>query len=291
MYNHHVPGYLSHAKINLTLDVLDQRPDGYHNLESVVAGIELGDIISIEAQPGPIIVSCSLPDLPCDERNLACRAAEMLQREAGLKYGACIHLQKNIPLQAGLGGGSSNAATVLWALNALWDLHWPRERLRDMAARLGSDVPFFLYGGAALLEGRGERVTPLESPNRLALVLVKPDFGISTAWAYKRFQTCTDSARSRSAQAMIAALRSGDPAQVARALFNDFDGVVCEAHPEIAGIHRALRGLGAMGTLLCGSGSAVFGIFEDMPLAECAAQKLHSLYPFVCATRSLASPI
>ncbi|MCC6442115.1 MAG: 4-(cytidine 5'-diphospho)-2-C-methyl-D-erythritol kinase [Armatimonadetes bacterium] len=280
-----MPDYLSPAKINLTLDILGRRPDGYHNLESVAAAVGLHDIITLRPQPEKIALTCSAPYLPCDARNLAYRAAELLRSHASLpELGVSIHIEKRIPAQAGLGGGSGNAATMLRALNELWELRWPLDRLLPIAALLGSDVPFFLFGGTALLQGRGERVSPLGSRASLSLALVRPDFGISTAWAYG--QLPQKRSPRRSAETMRQALASGDPLQVGEALHNDFDAVACAAFPALRRIHDRLRQLGAAGSLLCGSGSAVFGLFPDIEAAARAAATLACDYPFACAART-----
>ena len=177
----------SYAKVNLTLDVLGTRPDGYHAIESVMQSISLHDTITVEVGGAPgIRVECDMPGIPTDERNLAHKAAAMFFEDLCTTPKVDIRIEKRIPPEAGLGGGSSNAAAALRGLSDLLGLSVSHEELCDLAAQVGSDVPFFLTGGAAFVRGRGEDVQPLPDIRPWWLVVVKPPFGVSTAWTYRR---------------------------------------------------------------------------------------------------------
>jgi 4-diphosphocytidyl-2-C-methyl-D-erythritol kinase len=175
------------AKINLYLHILGRRPDGFHELETLMASISVHDALDIELVPQGIEFSCSDPALADAKDNLATKAARIFLDEFKLETGVRIHLEKKIPVGAGLGGGSSDAASVLHALNILTRTHCPREKLAELAARLGSDIPFFIYGPAAICRGRGEIIEPVRLSEQLFGVLVHPGFGVSTPWAYKTY--------------------------------------------------------------------------------------------------------
>ena len=235
----------AHAKINLTLEVLGVRPDGYHDLRSVVVPVPLHDDVVLEPADG---VSVEMPgDLP-QERNLAWRAADALRRATGCRKGARIRLVKRIPAGAGLGGGSADAAAVLNGLNDLWGLGLAKGRLCEIGATVGSDVPALVLGGAVLMEGRGERVAPLaDSPLRdfplhdlCRLVLRTPPVFVSTPRVFAEFR---ESDRGRGP--------------------NDLQPAACRLHPEIAAALEALRAEGCMGVQMSGSGSSVFGFRPD----------------------------
>ncbi len=258
------------AKINLTLEVLGKRPDGYHALRSLVVPIELCDEIEIEPAEDLAFV-CDDPAL-AGEENLVPRAA----RAIGAR-GVSIALRKRIPTQAGLGGGSSDAATVLLAARAGAFGALPSRDELSVARSLGSDVPFFLVEGGALVEGTGERVTPVGAIPSWTALVVKPPVAISTAEAYRRLDERERPQRPRSESVgvrAVAALQRGDFAEIERLLANDFHDDALARHPEIARAAAAIEAAGAARALLAGSGSSLFALFERRGEAEASAERL-----------------
>ena len=283
---------LAPAKINLTLCVLGKRPDGYHELESVMQMLTLADVLEVEEAPG-LTLTCTDPALEGND-NLVLRAARLLRVHYGCSRGAHIHLTKRIPVQAGLGGGSSDGAAALKALNLLWDLKIPPSRLCTLAKELGSDVPFFLNSPSAVVQGRGERVRPILHHAPIPVVLVKPRAGLSTPQVYSSLITapCTPAEASpdtMETQCMLRALRQGDAAAIADCLINDLEEAAMPLLPELVTLRRRLLGQGCLGALLCGSGSAMFGLCPDDATAERAAQALATDYPWT-ATAMFSLP-
>jgi len=268
----------AHAKVNLTLRITGRRPDGYHSLESVMQTVELADELELVRAP-EISLECDHPAVPLGADNLVVRAAWVLREHWGCRQGAHIRLRKRIPLQAGLGGGSADAAAALLALSELWELGAGPADLLPLAAELGSDVGFFLFGGTAVVAGAGEQVGPATgSPMPLHLVLAQPEGGLSTAAVYRRYdELAVPVSRDDSAAAMLAALERGDLAGIAAALANDLERAVLPDHPPVAALKRALREAGCPGALLCGSGSAVFGLCRGPEQAREVLERLRSL--------------
>ena len=252
------------AKVNLTLEVLGKRADGYHEIATVMQAVDLSDRIVLDDADALELRSDSA-EVPTDAGNLAWRAAAALRKAAGIDNGVRITLDKRIPVAAGLGGGSSDAAGVLLGLNRLWRLHWPLERLDEVAVMLGSDVPFFLRGGAALASGRGETVEPLRGRS-MALVLVNPRFPSSTAEMYGRMTPAmySDGAATRT---LAGALRRS-AARVAASLYNGMEGAAAALFPQIVQMRAALLAAGALGALMSGSGPTVFGIARSYEQAR-----------------------
>jgi 4-diphosphocytidyl-2-C-methyl-D-erythritol kinase len=248
------------AKLNLFLEVLGKRPDGYHEIRSVFHAINLCDEMVIEERKEGIHLDCSDPSLPADERNLAWRAAALMQKKAGTSTGVAMRLMKKIPVGAGLGGGSSDASAVLKGLNDLWRLGLSAEELMRMAAELGSDCPYFIRCGTALCEGRGEIVNPLPSAGRLRFILVCPPIQVSTAEVYKNLSRndLTDARRDDSI--LRRAIQTGNWVTIGRELFNRLEGPAFRLFRELEGAKRRLREVCPHGTLMTGSGSALFGI-------------------------------
>jgi 4-diphosphocytidyl-2-C-methyl-D-erythritol kinase len=277
---------LAPAKLNLFLEVLGKRPDGFHELETLMVAIDLHDRLTLAADDsGQIVLTCDDPSLPTGADNLVVKAAETLRAEAGSDapqtLGARISLEKAIPAQAGLGGGSSDAAAALVALDHLWNLHTPAARLRELAGQIGSDVPFFLDAPVAVCRGRGERVEPLElNPDTIAgfhAILVCPPVGVRTADA---FAGLTPPDRPEPIEPVIDALRSGDTARLGRRLFNRLQPVAERIQPALGRVRAALNDLGSSvldGHLMSGSGSAYFGLARNREAAELAASRLGDL--------------
>jgi len=259
----------SFAKINLGLEVLGRRPDGFHDIRTLFQTIDLADRLEIEATAdGAVRLDGDDPSVPWDGTNLIARAARLLQAETGTGAGAVIRVAKAVPPGKGLGGGSSNAAVTLLALNRLWSLGLGQEALAGLALRLGSDVPYFLRGGLCLGESRGEALTPLLDPAPRTCLLVLPPYPISTAEIYAGLGPFLTSEAKDSK--IMRFLDSGDFGL----LENDLESVIFRRHPELEGLKRSLRDRGAALSLVTGSGSAVFGLF---PGREEAARALDGL--------------
>lgn len=259
------------AKINLALNILGKREDGYHELETILQMVSLYDGIELESTTSTIELDCNHPDIPSDSSNLAFRAALLLKKHfyERRELGCRIRLEKNIPAGAGLGGGSGNAAGVLWGLNALWDLKLTRESLRDLAAELGSDVPFFLCSPLALGTGRGEKVTPLQPIKKLSVVLVYPGFPLAASEVYGSPNLKLTTRKNNISIIQKNLSQSGFP-DFGTHLHNDLEPVVLQGYPVIHEIKNKLGGLQAQGVLLSGSGSTVFAVFEDSKAASLA---------------------
>ncbi len=258
----------SYAKINLGLRVLGRRADGFHDLVTVFHRVDLFDTLRFEITDGSVSLESNRDDIPTDDGNLCVRAARLLlEQQRG--RGVHIVLHKNIPAGAGLGGGSSNAAAVLRFLPALLDQKFPEEELLEMAALLGSDVPFFLHGGSALARGRGEVLEHFPWACPWWIVLVNPGIHVSTAWAYGSLRLREQPADSDLRAALLAA--DADDRALALLLHNDFEETVMEAHPPIRQAKQRLLDGGAAGALMSGSGSSVFGLFRDEAEARACA--------------------
>ena len=270
---------LAKAKINLTLDVLHKRPDGYHEVEMVMQSLELADCVDLTLrEDGKLTLTVDRGDLPDDGRNLAYRAAALLQRESGTDFGVDIGLCKKIPLAAGLAGGSADAAAVLWGLNSLWRLNLPIEELERLGAELGSDVPFCLSGGTVLASGRGERLAALPAMPDCAVVLVKLPVSVSTAWVYGQYGAAEVVCHPDTG-GMLAALAAHDFSAVAAKVGNVLENVTVPAWPEIAAVKAELARRGAKAVLMSGSGPTVFALAEDEASALELAAGLEELWP------------
>ncbi len=254
------------AKVNLVLEVLGKRPDGYHELSTVMQAVDLFDRLTVETA-GTITLETSEAALPTDDRNLVVRAARLLREAAGVNAGARIVLDKRIPVAAGLGGGSSDAAATLWGLNRLWGLRWRRERLVELAVKLGMDVPFFLGRGRALGTGRGEVLRPLPGVGGYAMVLVNPGVGLSTQDVYGRVPTGWHAGAEGTGR-MLDALKKRNSIGVAAALTNHLERWVEPAMPVIGHMKAALMAAGALGAAMSGSGPTVFGLARSLDQAR-----------------------
>ena len=248
----------SYAKINLGLHIVGRRNDGYHNIETIFHRIDLFDELTFE-RSAALSLRCDDPTIPTDEMNLCWKAVELFQNETGVTEGISITIKKRIPSGAGLGGGSSNAATTLIALQQLFSSTIQHDRLETLGLNLGSDVPYFLHNGTAFGEGRGERLSyfPLRLPYRI--VLVNPGIHVSTPWAYGAIAT-----RFGNHFPKRPTLRDlfSSPADISK-LENDFEATVFERYPEIATLKKTMMEHGAVHALMSGSGSSVFGLFEQ----------------------------
>ncbi|GGA51086.1 4-(cytidine 5'-diphospho)-2-C-methyl-D-erythritol kinase [Paenibacillus physcomitrellae] len=248
------------AKINLMLDVLHKRPDGYHEVEMVMTMVDLADRLEMSALPrDTIIISSQAGYIPLDEKNLAFQAARLIKERYNVRSGVYIHLDKHIPVAAGLAGGSSDAAATLRGLNRLWNLGISDEELQILGAELGSDVPFCVTGGTALATGRGEVLTPLNNPPQCWVILAKLPINVSTAEVYGKFRV--DQVKKHpSAKAMIQAIDHQSFTEVCHELGNVLEDVTFQLHPEVQQLKDTMKRLGADGVLMSGSGPTVFGL-------------------------------
>ncbi|MCK4223917.1 MAG: 4-(cytidine 5'-diphospho)-2-C-methyl-D-erythritol kinase [candidate division Zixibacteria bacterium] len=262
----------SPAKINLFLEVLRKREDGYHEIVSLIQAVNLCDELILRKRKNGVVVACDHPDCPADESNLAFKAASLLLAEEKINEGVSIRIRKKIPLSAGLGGGSSNAAATLKGINRLYQLQLPDKKLHALASRIGSDVPFFLYSGQALIKGRGEKIVPINMYGDYWLVLVCPHIEVSTKWAYQNVKISLTKERK---ELNLKSLDNGFVFfKALRSFRNDLEEVVSKRHPVIQKIKEILKNSGALKSSMSGSGPTVYGVFDRKPQAEEVAKKL-----------------
>jgi 4-diphosphocytidyl-2-C-methyl-D-erythritol kinase len=277
------------AKLNLFFEVLARRNDGYHEIETLMVPIGLYDTLAARDDPkGNLHLECwwdvaesggvgndgdSLGVLPAPEDNLAYRAVRVLRERAGIDRGISLRLSKTIPSAAGLGGGSSDAAAALLAANEVWQLNWSRGQLAELAAELGSDVPFFLLGGAAICRGRGERIEPLAGATPLHFVVVRPPVGLSTAAVYKH---CQVAAQPRGVAPLVTALRAGDVRNLDQLIHNRLQDAAEALCPWIATLNRELAAQDCLADQMSGSGTSYFGICRHALHARRVARRLQS---------------
>lgn len=286
---------LAPAKLNLFLEILGKRPDGYHELETLMVTTDLCDTLTFALDPsGRLTLECDDPALPTGLSNLVMKAAEALRAKAGVELGARISLSKAIPAEAGLAGGSSDAAAALVALDRLWKLSTPPGELDALAGQIGSDVAFFLHGPAAVCRGRGEEVEPIELPEAFHCVVICPPVGLSTAEVYRHV---TLPPATRSIVPVLEAVRSANFEALGRSFFNRLQEAALLVRPELGEILDALANLSPYldGHLMSGSGSACFGLARDLDAAHIAALQLATLglgqvRVVNCGPRDLSSP-
>jgi 4-diphosphocytidyl-2-C-methyl-D-erythritol kinase len=277
------PEKTSHCKVNLLLNILGRRADGFHELETVMQPVNLCDTLRFDRGGSGVQLTCSDARLPVDGSNLVQRAATAFLAAAGIGEGVVIHLEKRIPLAAGLGGGSGNAAATLLGMNELFGGPLANARLNELAAALGSDVPFFLQDQPALAVGRGERVTglaPFAALQGKGLLLIHPGFGVSTAWAYgalKQFPGALNGRPGRAA-ALIAALDQSDFSAAANQLYNSLEAPVLRKYPLLVIFQEFLREQGALAALMSGSGSTTFAITASLDAARLLEEKFRTKF-------------
>jgi 4-diphosphocytidyl-2-C-methyl-D-erythritol kinase len=273
----------SPCKVNLLLNILGKRADGFHELETVMQPVNLCDELSFERAGSGMQLTCSHPELPTDSKNLVHRAATAFLTAAKISDGVRIHLQKNLPLAGGIGGGSANAAVTFIALNELFGSPLPSEKLHELAAALGSDVPFFLHNQPALATGRGEKVKLLENFPALrgrAFFLAHPGFGISTPWSYQNLARFPGALNGRAGRAKEFAemLQTKNLAGAAGAFYNSLEAPAFDKFPVLELYQEFLRENGALVALMSGSGSTTFAIAENLAAAENLAEKFKSQF-------------
>jgi 4-diphosphocytidyl-2-C-methyl-D-erythritol kinase len=281
------------AKINLLLEILGHRPDGFHELVMVMQTIDLVDEIELTPLGGDRIrLHCDHPQVPQDETNLAYRAAQLMQSHFPGRGGVDITIQKNIPIGAGLAGGSANAAGVLVGLDLIWELGLTQGELHTLGAQLGSDVPFSITGGTALALGRGEQLTPLTDLDHLFAVLAKyRSLSISTPWAYQTYQqhfgdsyaqtpeAQEDRRRTGPSVPLLGAIAHRDLKAIGQSLYNDLEKAVFPEHPAVEQLPKILSQEDSLGTLMSGSGPTVFTLTDSRQTAEAIAQRVRATLP------------
>ena len=254
----------SRAKINLSIDVLGKRQDGYHLVEMIMQTIDLYDLIEInEKDNDQITIKSTSDEIPLDCNNLVYKAANLIKKTFNINKGVEIHIKKNIPVAAGMAGGSSNAAAVLVGLNKLWNLNLSNQQLEKIGLKLGADVPFCINGGAVLASGIGEELTPIKGLTKDVCILVcKPDLFVSTKEVYE----CIDSKdidKRPNNKFLIECLKNEDTRQLAENMFNVLEGVTMDKHPVIQQIKDIMTNNRALGAMISGSGPTVFGLYEN----------------------------
>jgi 4-diphosphocytidyl-2-C-methyl-D-erythritol kinase len=272
----------SPCKVNLLLNILGKRTDGFHELETVMHPVSIFDELSFDRAGKGIELTCSEPTLPMDSRNLVVRAAEKFFETATVNEGVKIHLEKKLPLAAGLGGGSGNAATTLLGLNELFGTPLAMEQLQEIAGEIGSDIPFFLQKEPALATGRGEKIEPVGSFAALKnawFVLIHPGFGVPTAWAYQQFSGFPEALNGRRGRAReFIELLQTDLLRAAPGFYNAFEAPVLRKYPLLALFQEFLRTEGAPVTLMSGSGSTTFAVVETGKVAEMLIEKFRAKF-------------
>lgn len=268
------------GKINLTLDVGQVRPDGFHQVTMVMQTVGIWDEIAVfKRDDDEITFDCNLPFLGASEKNIAFRAARVMKDAYRLSQGVHIRLLKKIPIAAGLAGGSADAAAVIKAMNRLFSLNLSMEEMMKIGEGLGSDIPFCLLGGTCLATERGERVRRITPMQETHVVLVKPDFGISTPWSYSHFEP--DKVIQRvDTDGMMEAIQRGELEDICGYMVNHLERAALEEYPVIGSIKQDLVDLGAVGAMMTGSGPTVFGLFKEYETAREAARRCKSRYPW-----------
>ncbi len=264
----------ANAKINLGLDVLRRREDGYHEVKMIMQMVDLSDILTFESRDDEEIhIMTNSGKLPCDENNLIYKAAMVLFAETGKKIGVDIYLEKRIPIAAGMAGGSTDAAATFLALNEMLGSPLSKEKLQEISVKVGADVPYCIMGGTALSEGIGEVLTPLPSPPQVHLLIAKPDADVSTAFVYKNLRLDTLE-KHPDIDGMKKAIEDGDLQGIASRMENVLETVTIPAYPLIGQIKEVCKQEGAMNALMSGSGPTVFAMYTDKEKAENAAKRI-----------------
>ena len=276
----------SFAKINLTLDITGKRDDGYHNIKTIMQSVNLTDAVIVDKVREEIKVTTNKKFLPTNNKNIAYKAAELFFEETGIAGGAKIFIHKNIPVAAGLAGGSGNGAAVLASFNRLYDYPLSDEELLKISAKLGADVAYCLTMGTQLAEGIGEILTPIKPLQKQYILMVTPPSGISTPWVYEQFDNSPKEIFPDT-DAMISAIENNDYEKICACLSNTFETVVMKEHPEIGGIKQKLLLNGANGAVMSGSGSTVFGFFDEYKKAKASHDSFSLMYKDVFLTTTL----
>ena len=276
----------AYAKVNISLDIVRKREDGYHLLEMIMQAIDLYDEINIEKQKEGINIKCNKSYVPTDERNLAYKAAKLFIEKYNINSGVNINIKKNIPVCAGLAGGSTDGAAVLKIMNKLFEINATDEELMELGLKLGADVPYCIKGGTALCKGIGEDVRELKNFKNKIIVLVKPPFGVSTKSVYQEFNLNKVKSHPNT-KLLIKAIEDNDLNTVSNNMKNLLENVTLRKHKVLINIKEEMKNYGALGTMMSGSGPTVFAFFEDMLKAQRCFEKMKSKYNDVFITRTI----
>ena len=276
----------AYGKVNISLDVVGKREDGYHLLSMIMQNIDLYDEIEVEKQECGIILECNKSYVPVDNRNLAYKAAEIFKERYDIVDGVKINIEKNIPVSAGLAGGSTDAAAVLKVMNKLFSVNATEEELMELGLKLGADIPYCIHGGTALCEGIGEIITPIKPFRDKIVVLVKPAFGVSTKEVYKNFNLEKVKQHPKTAE-IINAIENDDLNFVASNMKNLLENVTLRKHKILIKIKEEMNACGAINSMMSGSGPTVFAFFDDMLKAQRCFEKMKKKYSDVFITRTI----
>ena len=276
----------AYAKVNISLDIVGKREDGYHLLEMIMQAIDLYDEINIEKQKEGINIKCNKSYVPTDERNLAYKAAKLFIEKYNINSGVNINIKKNIPVCAGLAGGSTDGAAVLKIMNKLFEINATDEELMELGLKLGADVPYCIKGGTALCKGIGEDVRELKNFKNKIIVLVKPPFGVSTKSVYQEFNLNKVKSHPNT-KLLIKAIEDNDLNTVSNNMKNLLENVTLRKHKILINIKEEMKNYGALGAMMSGSGPTVFAFFEDMLKAQRCFEKMKSKYNDVFITRTI----
>ena len=276
------------AKINLSLDVVGRKPDGYHLIESIFQSVNIYDIITVSKTENGIHLTCNEPEIPCDSRNIAYKAARLFLDKTGIKSGINIHIEKHIPSQAGLGGGSSDGAGVLYAMTTLFDTNIDIFDLAKLGANISADTAFFIYGGTAFVQGIGEIINPIRLLPPIELVIAKGRSGISTPEAYKMIDELSEP-NHIDTRKLLKAIDKGKFMYHCDCCGNIFEQVTSII--DVFDIKKRMISNGAENAVMSGSGSAVFGIFKDSEAAAKCSEKLKNIYPFAVHCQTIPQSI
>jgi len=263
----------AYAKVNLGLDVLRRREDGYHDVKMIMQTVDLYDCISAEDSDSGISITSNVDFVPNDESNLMYKAAKILMDEFGIERGVKLHLEKNIPVAAGMAGGSTDAAAVLKAVNTLFNLGLTEEDLKKRGVKIGADVPYCIMGGTALSEGIGEILTPIEGMPKCHILIAKPPVSVSTKYVYENLHA-NELKVHPDIDGMIDCIKSGDLYGVAEKMDNVLETVTVVKYPEIDRIKQFMKDNGALNSIMSGSGPTVFGLYDDIDTATKAYEEL-----------------
>lgn len=276
----------AHAKINLSLDVIGKRQDGYHLLKMIMQSIELSDLVKVEKNHKGINITCDKSYVPLDKKNIAYRAAELFLDYYGIEEGVDIEITKNIPIAAGLAGGSSDAAAVLKAMRDIFMPDLKNDKLVDLGLKIGADVPFCIIEGTALCEGIGEIMTSLKPFSGYILILVKPPFGVSTREVYRDLNIDMIFKHPNN-ESLIDYIEKGDLRSLCSNMRNVLENVTLKKHPILKKIKSEMLDLGALGSMMSGSGPTIFGFFDNIEKAQQCYDKMSAKYNEVFLTKTI----
>ncbi|MFT8315253.1 MAG: 4-(cytidine 5'-diphospho)-2-C-methyl-D-erythritol kinase [Clostridium sp.] len=276
----------AYAKINISLDIIGKREDGYHLLKMIMQAIDLYDVMNINKIDNGIKLSCDKQYVPTDEKNIAYKAAKLFMDTYNIKSGISIEINKNIPVAAGLAGGSTDGAAVLRAMRDIFSIDVTDEELMELGLKLGADVPYCILGGTALCEGIGEKITPLKSFKNKILILVKPNFGVSTKEVYKNFDI-ERVFKHPDMNSLIKAMERDDLEFISNNMKNLLENVTIRKYSMLKNIKDSMLRYGALGSMMSGSGPSIFGFFDDMLKAQWCFEGMKEKYEEVYITRTI----